>query len=178
MTGKQKLNIKRPVFLTGFMGSGKSIIGSRLSSGLRVPFIDLDSLIAREAGSTLSYLFQQRGEAYFRQLESEAIRRIPASGLKIVALGGGAFISPQNRAQIFQKGIAVYMKWPFESLYDRISRNNKRPIAREKSKSQLRALFEEREPFYQKANIVCDLKSESIFASVQKILQQLTEQSG
>src|SRR5579875_1032216 len=96
------LKLKRTpgLYLVGFMGSGKTTVGRALSDELGWPFTDIDSEIEIREGQAISQIFQERGEAAFRDLEAEAIRshvsRIEAGHPCVIALGGGAFVQPRN----------------------------------------------------------------------------------
>jgi shikimate kinase len=94
------------IYLTGFMGTGKSVVGKELARLLRRPFIDLDQSIERAAGSSVASLFARRGEAAFRALERKALLRAAKRAGVVVALGGGTLLDPKHRA-IVKKGYLV-----------------------------------------------------------------------
>ncbi len=99
--------MKQIVYLTGFMGAGKSAVGRELATLLRRPFIDLDLSIERAAGSSVASLFARRGEAAFRALESRALARAAKRGRAVVALGGGTLLSAKNKALVARTGFLV-----------------------------------------------------------------------
>lgn len=94
------------IYLTGFMGAGKSVVGKELARLLRRPFVDLDLSIERAAGSSIASLFARRGEAAFRKLERKALLRASKRAGVIVALGGGTLLDPRHRALV-TKGLLV-----------------------------------------------------------------------
>lgn len=92
--------MRRTIYLTGFMGTGKSAVGRELARLLRRPFVDLDAAIERGAGATVAEVFARRGEKAFRRLEGRALRAAARRRGAVVALGGGALLDRSNRAII------------------------------------------------------------------------------
>ncbi|MDD5301763.1 MAG: shikimate kinase [Elusimicrobia bacterium] len=108
------------IYITGFMGAGKSVVGKELARLLRRPFIDLDLSIEREAGSSVASLFARRGEAAFRELEHKALIRAARRSGVIVALGGGTLLDPRHRA-IVKKGYLVSLSCSRAELVRRLA---------------------------------------------------------
>jgi shikimate kinase len=108
------------VYLTGFMGSGKSTVGPLVARRLGVPFVDLDDAIEAEAGRPIPKLFAEEGEAGFRRREAEALRQTAARADVVVALGGGALVGDANRAWAKAHGVVVYLRVPPEALARRL----------------------------------------------------------
>ncbi|MEQ1920388.1 MAG: shikimate kinase, partial [Elusimicrobiota bacterium] len=98
--------MRQTIYLTGFMGAGKSVVGKELARLLRRPFIDLDLSIERAAGSSVASLFARRGEEAFRELEHKALLRAAKRVGVVVALGGGTLLDPRHRV-IVKKGYLV-----------------------------------------------------------------------
>ena len=116
------------IYLTGFMGAGKSVVGKELARLLRRPFIDLDLSIERAAGSSVASLFARRGEAAFRRLERRALLRAAKRPGVIVALGGGTLLDPRHRA-IVKKGFLVSLSCSRAELVRRLGpRREERPL--------------------------------------------------
>ena len=97
------------VYLTGFMGAGKSAVGKELARLLRRPFVDLDKSIEREAGSSVASLFARRGEAEFRKLERKALLRASRRQGVVVALGGGTLLDKRNKSLVARTGLLVHL---------------------------------------------------------------------
>lgn len=118
------------VYLVGFMGCGKSTVGRVLARELGCDFIDLDDRIVASAGMSIADLIEQKGEPFFRELETEELGKV-SKGLKaVVALGGGAYISERNRELVEASGISVWIDSPFELCWQRIAADTViRPLA-------------------------------------------------
>lgn len=137
----------RPVYLSGFMGCGKSTVGVLLARKLGAELIDLDEYIEKSEGMSIPEIFAGRGEAYFRAAESAALKGFSGKGC-IVAAGGGALISEENGAAAMAAGEVVFIDTPFEICYDRIKNDPHRPIAAASDEAQLKARYDQRRPHY------------------------------
>ena len=137
----------RPVFLCGFMGCGKSTIGKLLAKKLGMGFIDLDDYIEQQEGMKIPEIFAQKGEAYFRERESQALRELP-SATGVVATGGGTLLRKENGDLAKSLGTVIYIDTPFEVCYERIKDDPHRPIAASSTKEQLLERYEQRKPLY------------------------------
>src|SRR5213080_3930046 len=98
----------RSVVLVGMMGVGKSTIGRRLSSRLRLPFVDADVEIEAAAGMSIPDIFETHGEPHFRDGEARVIARLLDSGPAVLATGGGAFMREETRARIAAKAVSIW----------------------------------------------------------------------
>jgi len=107
------------IYLTGFMGTGKSVVGKELARLLRRPFVDLDLSIESAAGSNVASLFARRGEAAFRKLERKALLRAAKRQGVVVALGGGTLLDPRHRA-VVAKGVLVNLSCSRAELVRRL----------------------------------------------------------
>src|SRR6516162_1436362 len=113
---------RRSVVLVGMMGAGKSSIGRRLAARLGIPFSDADAEIEEAAGMSVADIFEAHGEPSFRSGEARVIARLLEHGPQVLATGGGAFISPQTRDKIHEKGISVWLKADIDLLWRRLRR--------------------------------------------------------
>jgi len=131
------LRLKRApgLYLVGFMGSGKTTVGRLLAERLGWLFVDLDDEIEAREGVLISHIFETRGEAAFRLLETEAIRRrvreIECGRAAVVALGGGAFTVEENRRLLADNGVSVWLDCSFEMVKRRVGQHAHRPLARD-----------------------------------------------
>ena len=132
--------------LLGFMVAGKSTI----ARGLDPDFVDMDSLLEERLGMSIARFFEEKGEAAFRQVESEILADLLKTD-QVISTGGGIVISPRNRALLKQNPENIYLKADFETLYQRISddKDNQRPLFLKNSKEDLAAIFNERQIWYE-----------------------------
>jgi thiamine-phosphate diphosphorylase len=157
------------VYLVGFMGSGKTAVGRRVSERLGVAFIDLDTEIERTSGLTVRALFESFGEPAFRERESAFLEGTEALPEAIVSAGGGSFATERNRRAIARLGTAVFLDIPFERIRERLAGKTDRPLF--ESVDHAVRLFAEREPFYRMAPVQVALTGrESIEESADKVL--------
>lgn len=153
--------------LLGFMGAGKSTI----ARGLNPDFVDMDALLEDRLGMPIARFFEEKGEAAFRQLESEILADLLKTD-QVVSTGGGVVISPRNRVLLKQNPDNIYLKADFETLYQRISsdEDNQRPLFLKNSKEDLAAIFKERQAWYEEvASKVIDVSK----LSPEEIIEEL-----
>jgi shikimate kinase len=157
--------MKNIFFLIGASGSGKSVIAKRISQNYNFIVIDTDSKIIEESKfNTISEIFQQKGENFFRELEAKCIEDVvkleAINKPIIVATGGGLPAIPGMIEKINSIGVSVYLKADIETLWKRLTTDpkqmNDRPLLKEKGKQALIDLIEKREKIYTKSTIVID----------------------
>lgn len=138
----------RPV-LVGLMGAGKSSIGRHLARFLHVPLIDLDDYIVEKAGCSIPEIFEKYGEAWFRQMESEALKEVIGQRA-VIATGGGVVMAPENLDVLKQHPPVIWLKASPEFLAGRIDGDSNRPlIAEGDTLNRLRDLAAIRYPLYE-----------------------------
>ena len=120
----------RPVVLVGMMGVGKSTVGRRLAQALRFDFADADDEIAEAAQLSIPEIFDQYGEDFFRDGERRVIARLLERQRCVIATGGGAFVQPDTRALICERGLPVWLDAEIDTLVERVGRNDRRPLLR------------------------------------------------
>jgi shikimate kinase len=128
MPAKEIAPCRENIVLVGFMGSGKSSIGRLLARRLGFQFLDTDQLIIDRTGSDIGSIFASRGEPAFRDLETSVLTSISHLRRCVVATGGGAVLRVQNRSLMQQIGFVVGLTADEETIFDRVCRNNKRPL--------------------------------------------------
>jgi shikimate kinase len=148
---------ERTVVLIGLMGAGKTKIGRRIAARLDLPFFDSDEEIEKAAGETIEEIFRNRGEAVFRDGERRVIARLLAGSVHVLATGGGAFMDPQTRRIIAQRGVSVWLRADLDILFARVSRRTNRPLLKAPDpRAVLAELIERRYPVYAEADITVD----------------------
>lgn len=147
------------IFLIGFMGCGKSFVGKQLAAKLDMPYVDLDEMIEEEEKMTISEIFANHGEAYFRTLEKKYLYQLAAYKRLMVSCGGGTPCFNDNIEWINKHGLSIYLKTPADILVDRLKkRPESRPLITGKSRKSLTAYIliklNERAAFYEKASVI------------------------
>ena len=153
--------LKKNLVLTGMMGSGKTTIGKSLSQRLNMQFADIDDIIEKKNGLSISAIFEQRGEKTFRQEEEEESKNAIKRSNIIIALGGGAFINENIRDEIKKNSVSIWLDLDVEMLYKRVNLNQKRPLLKNSSKEDLKKIYNDRKKIYSLADfkIQCTLKN-------------------
>jgi len=148
---------RRNIVLVGMMGAGKSSVGRRLASALGLSFVDADSEIEAAANMSISEIFKIYGEEHFRDGERRVIARLLADGPKVVATGGGAFMSAETRQRIAESAVSVWLRADLPVLVDRVRRRGKRPLlSHPEPERVMRELLARRDPVYAQADITVD----------------------
>lgn len=155
------------------MGCGKTTVGPVLAERLDRPFIDLDRLIEASNGTTIAEIIRDRGEEYFRRLETETLRDSLEDRPVVMAPGGGAILRAENRELMTRHGLTVWLDAPFELCWRRIAQDGVvRPLAPDEATA--RARFEERTPLYRQAErqipIDAEMTPEEIVAKIVEAL--------
>ena len=165
----------RPVVLVGMMGAGKSAVGRELAQRLGVPFRDSDAEIERAAAMTIPEIFARDGEAFFRDREAEVIARLLEGPAGVLAVGGGAFLRPETRVRIRERGAAVWLKADLALLWTRVKRKEHRPLLKTADPlGTLQALLAAREPVYALADLVVEVRPEAaIEVTAEQVLAML-----
>jgi shikimate kinase len=158
------------LYLVGFMGSGKTTVARALGRRLGWRVIDLDEEIERREGRTVSQVFAEQGEAYFRKVEREVLLAFLPARNAIVATGGGTFVQAANRADIMADGVAIWLDAPFGHIVDRVPSDGRRPLAADRE--SFAALFEQRRAVYRLAHIRIDAQGR-VDALVERLMDKL-----
>jgi shikimate kinase len=147
----------RSIVLIGLMGAGKTAVGRRLANRLDLPFVDADTEIEVAAGASVSEIFAEHGESYFRQGERKVIARLLDGGPQVLATGGGAYMNAETRAAIKARGLSVWLKADIKVLLKRVGRRDNRPLlAGGDSEKVMKKLVDERYPIYAEADVVVE----------------------
>lgn len=154
------------IILIGFMGSGKSTLGIRLSYRMKQPYIDTDKYIEHKTGRTISEIFETDGEPAFRLMETEALQELLSDGIRdhIIATGGGMPMDPANHGLLKQLGVVVWLRIRPETVLERLENDTKRPLLqREDRETVIRELMHERAPMYEKcSDVIVDVDDKKV----------------
>jgi shikimate kinase len=150
--------VKGPIFLTGFMGTGKTKIGRLLAQRLGRIFLDTDHLIEERAGQSIPQIFATQGEAQFRQLEHQCLTEVSARADAVIALGGGAIAQERNWELLGRAGgVVVCLQASVDTILERVSRREDRPLLAgltpQEKRARIERLLAERAPFYLRADL-------------------------
>ena len=149
---------RKNIILCGFMGSGKSTIGNLLSKKMGMSFVDMDKYIEKQENKTVTQIFEENGEEYFREKEREASRLLGSKRGLIIAAGGGTLTFPENVEAFRENGRIVLLNVSPETVAERLKSDNTRPLLEKPDKLlAIKELFEARMPLYKSAaDIVVD----------------------
>lgn len=146
--------VTRPlnVILIGFMGCGKTTVGNLLARQLGFQFLDTDHLLVKKAKRPIPLIFEQEGEQGFRAWESSVLDDLAPCDRSVIATGGGIVTVPDNIPKLRALGLVIWLNPPEEVLYQRIMRNNDRPLVRtENPRQTVHDLLSRRRPLYSQA---------------------------
>ena len=160
------------IFIIGYMGAGKSIIGKKLSEDLKLPFVDSDTKISNDEKKSIKEIFNEYGEAYFRDKEKKFLDNI--KGNKVISCGGGMPIYNNNIKKITSKGISIYLKNSYINIYNRLNNEREnRPLINLLNNQELKKFIKkginERESIYNKAKYIINAENKS----KEKILREI-----
>jgi shikimate kinase len=169
----------RSIVLIGLMGAGKTAVGRRLANRLDLPFIDADTEIELAADASISEIFAEHGESYFRQGERKVIARLLQGGPQVLATGGGAYMNADTRANIKLHGISVWLKADLKVLLKRVGRRGNRPLLAEgDSEKVMKKLMEERYPLYEGADVTVESRDVPHDVMVGAVVDAVAERLG
>jgi len=169
----------RSIVLIGLMGAGKTAVGRRLAAWLDLPFTDADSEIEEAAGQTVTEIFAEHGETYFRDGERKVIARLLDGGPQVLATGGGAYMNPKTRAAIKARGISIWLKADLRVLLKRVARRDHRPLlAVGDPEAVMKKLMAERDPIYAEADITVESRDVAHDVIVGAVVDALVDALG
>lgn len=151
--------MEQQIYLIGFMGSGKSTVTRRLGRLTGAAEIEMDAQIVKESGMSINDMFEQYGEQYFRDKETELLRRIASGESAIVSCGGGTVMRPENVDIMKKSGRIILLSASPETIFQRVRHSKDRPILNGNMNVEfIRELMEKRRPAYEGA---CDVRVET-----------------
>lgn len=174
---------KKIYYLTGFMAAGKSTIGPILANSLGWNFFDLDKEVEKKEGIKIVDLFKQKGEEYFRKLETEILKELSGNNEVIISLGGGAIASEENFNIIKSSGKIIFLKSSPEMAYKRLRFKRDRPAfifegeevpSKEQFLERINNLLESRKKYYELCDFIIDTDSQTVGKTVDVLAKYIT----
>ena len=171
------MTLQKPLYLIGFMGSGKSTVSRHMSRALDVPKIEMDEVLAERAGKSITQIFAEDGEEVFRQMETALLREIGAGEPALVSCGGGVVLRPENVEIMKTTGTILMLSATPQTIFQRVRHSTKRPILNGNMNVEFIAeLMTKRDPAYRAAadvTVSIDGKTSDIVAKelVERICQ-------
>lgn len=165
------------IFLIGLMGAGKTSVGKMLARKLGKTFHDCDLELERATGVRIPLIFEIEGEPGFRQRESRMLAELVQSRDIVLATGGGAVLSRENRALLMQNGTVVYLRASPHELWQRTRHDRNRPLLQIPDPlAKLTELYAQRDPLYREAaDVIIDTGHQSVGSLVQRLEQKLAQ---
>ncbi len=161
------------LYLTGFMGSGKTTMGRLIADELGWPFVDLDDDIEAAAGCTISELFANKGEAEFRRIEHEALKarvhQVFCGAPVVLALGGGAYAQANNREMLHEAGLTVWLDAGLDLIKERIAGQTHRPLAQDPER--FAGLYAERRLEYAKSDFRVPVDDNDTAETLRRVME-------
>lgn len=160
----QQYGPRQNIFLVGLMGAGKTSVGRMLAKRINRTFYDTDAEIERVTGVKIPVIFDIEGEAGFRAREEKMVEKLTAMDGIVLATGGGAVLSPANRALLKRHGRVIYLRAAPEDLWRRTRRDRNRPLLQTANPlARLRELHAQRDPLYTEvADLIVDTGAQSV----------------
>ena len=162
------------IVLIGLMGSGKSMIARELGKRLKASVVATDDLVEAKEGQAIHEIFKSKGEAYFRNLESEIIKEVSLRRGIVIDCGGGAVLRKENLQHLKVNGIVFYLQATPEVIYQRIKNEKHRPLLKVPDPlGCIKELHQQRLPLYNQADYTVDANDASIEGPVVEILKRI-----
>jgi len=164
--------MEKNLTLTGMMGVGKTTIGKRLAKKLNYAFVDVDKIIEKQEGESISSIFKNKGENYFRKIEKQLTIMELKKNNSVISLGGGAFLNSTIRQYSKKNSISFWLDVPIEILIKRLKKSKNRPvIGKEKTNDSIKKIYFVRKKFYTKADYRIKCKTLTLKQIIEKILK-------
>jgi shikimate kinase len=162
------------IILTGFMGTGKTSVGTRLAEDLDYAFVDTDSLIEADQNMSITAIFAKAGEPFFRDVESRIIDLVMQQENQVVSTGGGAVIRDENRKAFKRAGFVICLTARPEVIFDRIRSETHRPLLQTPDPlAKIRELLDGRAKFYSQADVTIDTSAKSVDDVIREIKERI-----
>lgn len=166
--------MRRNIIITGFMGTGKSVVAKELARKLKMEFIDMDRIVEERHGMSISAIFTRYGERYFRAQENKLVKELFQKENMVIATGGGTLLSSDNARILSQRGQIICLYADSQTIYNRVKRKNDRPLLKgENVLSEINRLLVERKKIYDNIKWKIDTTNLTTREVVDKIINHL-----
>tara|TARA_B100001027_G_C16169365_1_gene286273 strand:+ start:140 stop:676 length:537 start_codon:yes stop_codon:yes gene_type:complete len=167
---------KKNICIIGLMGSGKSIIGKDLSKYFNLKFYDTDREIELKTKKSISLIFKEHGESYFRDIEEKICVNLLNLNNCVISLGGGSIINKKIREKIKQNSYSIYLQVKINNLLGRLKSSKKRPLLNKdiNNRETLKDLYDQRRKFYENADFIVN-NDDDKFQVLEKIKSNLNK---
>jgi len=166
--------MRENIIITGFMGTGKSVVAKELARKLKMEFIDMDRIVEEGQGMSIADIFSRYGENYFRQQENKLVKELSQKENMIIATGGGTLLSSDNTRILGQRGQIICLYADSRTICNRVKRRNNRPLLKgENVLSEIDRLLEERKKIYDNIKWKIDTTNLNIQEVTDKIIALL-----
>ena len=165
------MNSNKNLVFLGMMGSGKSSIGNLVSKKLNLPFTDIDNMIVKDAGMSVSEIFEKKGESHFRILEEKITLKSLKKIRNVIALGGGGFINAKIRKEIISNHFSFWLNWDESVLIKRIKNSKKRPVVFKSTVQEIKTIIKSRSKIYSNAQFKINCNKLTKTEIVKKIIK-------
>ena len=162
----------KAIYLTGFMGAGKTTIGKELAAKLALPVYDTDQEIEKREGKTIASIFAVEGESRFRELESQMLKELPKEDC-IITTGGGIILKEENRNWLKENGLSVYLHCDPDEIAKRLENDETRPLLSGERKKELHELFYSRLPLYREAEWTLETTGKTVSYIIDEIIRRI-----
>jgi len=164
------------IVLTGMMGTGKTAVGRKLAEKLNMKYISTDEIIEKDVGISIPEIFKIKGEPYFRDVETKAVKRVAMLDNLVIDTGGGVVQKSENMEELERNGVVICLTASPEVILRRTSRTDYRPLLNvENREIEIKKLLEKRERFYKRCTKMIDTSDKSVEEAVDELITFLSE---
>jgi shikimate kinase len=164
------------IVLTGMMGTGKTVVGKKLTQKLNMKYIDTDGMIEKDAGMSIPKIFKRKGEPYFRDVETKAVKCVAMLDNYVIDTGGGVVQRSENMEELERNGVIICLTASPEVILKRTSKTNYRPLLNvDDPVNEIKRLLKKREQFYKRCSRMIDTSHKGIEEVADEIIKFLSE---
>jgi len=164
--------LRKNIFITGFMGTGKSTVAIALADKVNKKFIDMDILIEKKEGKSITDIFNDEGESYFRKVERTILKEMIKKNDLVIATGGGSLLNDENYHLARENSVIILLKANPEVIFDRLREDSERPLLSEENKlDRIKILMEQRKDKYSRFEYSIDTSNLPVAQVVDEIIK-------